>query len=260
MAPGSCTARLAPFIASIGSKAGVAAATDNAASVISDQGDLVTARKMSEEALALYREVGDQTGIAQTLNNLAAQMVQAGDLSGAEKNFQAALDIWRTMGSHDGIATALTNIGDTRMALGEIAGARAPTRSRWKLSARTARTARRPIRWSGWATFTPPPATSPNAKKSYEESLAISRETGEKHESAVALANLGSLAMQQGDLAAARKNYLEAINLRNEIGEKSGAAEFSLLLASLSIEEEPSIGSRGAGAQSAGRISRRKNL
>jgi tetratricopeptide (TPR) repeat protein len=50
---------------SIGSTAGVAAATDNAASVISDQGDLVTARKMSEEALALYREVGDQTGIGQ---------------------------------------------------------------------------------------------------------------------------------------------------------------------------------------------------
>ena len=43
-----------------------------------------------------------------------------------------------------------------------------------------------------------------NAKKSYEESLAISREAGEKHESAVALANLGAALMQQGDLAGAR--------------------------------------------------------
>jgi len=71
----------------------------------------------------------------------------------------------------------------------------------------------------------------------------ISRETGEKHESAVALANLGSLSMQQGDLTAAQQNYQESIKLRNEIGEKSGAAEVSLLLASLSIEEgNPSEG------------------
>jgi ATP/maltotriose-dependent transcriptional regulator MalT len=76
-----------------------------------------------------------------------------------------------------------------------------------------------------------------NAKQSYEESLAISRDTGERHESAAALANLGSLALQQGDLAGARQNYREAIKLRNDIGEKSGAAEVSLLLASLSLEE-----------------------
>ena len=94
---------------------------------------------MSEEALALYREVGDQTGIGTTLNNLAAQMVQAGDLAAAEKNFQAALDIWRAMGSPDGAATALTNLGDIRMALGEIAAPGAPTRNLWKSSAKTER-------------------------------------------------------------------------------------------------------------------------
>jgi len=76
-----------------------------------------------------------------------------------------------------------------------------------------------------------------NARKSYEDALALSRQAGEKHESSVALADLGSLAMQQGDLSAAREKYQEAIKLRESIGEKSGAAEISVLLASLAIEE-----------------------
>ena len=68
-----------------------------------------------------------------------------------------------------------------------------------------------------------------NAKKSYEESLAISREAGEKHESAVALASLGAALTHQGDLAGAGEKIREAISLRNELGEKSGVAEVSLL-------------------------------
>jgi tetratricopeptide (TPR) repeat protein len=76
-----------------------------------------------------------------------------------------------------------------------------------------------------------------DAKKSYDEALSISNESGEKHESAVAMANLGTVLMQQGDLTGARAKYQKAIDLRNEIGEKSGAAEISLQLASLALEE-----------------------
>ena len=137
---------------------------------------------MSEEALALYREVDDQTGIAQTLNNLAAQMVQAGDLSAAEKKFQAALDIWRAMGSPDGVATALTNLGDARMALGEIAGAKSAYQESLETFRKNGENSKAAYPLVGMGDVYAASGDFASAKKSYEESLAISRETGEKHD------------------------------------------------------------------------------
>jgi predicted ATPase/class 3 adenylate cyclase len=63
------------------------------------------------------------------------------------------------------------------------------------------------------------------AKELYEESLALSRQLGDKRDIAVALENLGSVARNWGDYATARSLFEEALPLRRELGDKWGLAE-----------------------------------
>jgi predicted ATPase/class 3 adenylate cyclase/DNA-binding SARP family transcriptional activator len=66
-----------------------------------------------------------------------------------------------------------------------------------------------------------------------EESLAICLDLGERREAAVALCNLGGLAMDRGEYSAARNYFQESRVIRKEIGDKRGLSDslFTLGLA-----------------------------
>jgi predicted ATPase len=62
----------------------------------------------------------------------------------------------------------------------------------------------------------------PAARTAFEQSLAISREIGDKKEMAFAFSNLGSLSFDQGDISTARSMWEWALALHREIGDKWG--------------------------------------
>jgi tetratricopeptide (TPR) repeat protein len=62
------------------------------------------------------------------------------------------------------------------------------------------------------------------ARSLLEESLALSREIGDKQGIAMSLDNLGIVAQGQGDYAATRSLHEESLALRREIGDKQGIA------------------------------------
>src|ERR1700730_9631908 len=62
------------------------------------------------------------------------------------------------------------------------------------------------------------------AKKKYEESLAIYRETGNRLSLSSEYDNLGDVDLFAGDLAGARRNYAEALTIYREMGDQNGAA------------------------------------
>ncbi len=64
----------------------------------------------------------------------------------------------------------------------------------------------------------------PSARAMLEESLALSREIGDKSGIAHSLNNLGLVAMEQGDYSSARALYEESLALRRELGDKWGIA------------------------------------
>src|SRR5208282_3044244 len=64
----------------------------------------------------------------------------------------------------------------------------------------------------------------PGALALYEESLAISRELGDRRLTAYALNNLGNVVYDQGDLAAARARHEESLAIRRELGDRRGMA------------------------------------
>ena len=57
-----------------------------------------------------------------------------------------------------------------------------------------------------------------------EESLAISRELGDRGGTASSLNNLGNVAIEQGDYPAARKLYGESLSIRRELGDRRSIA------------------------------------
>lgn len=60
------------------------------------------------------------------------------------------------------------------------------------------------------------------ARRLYEQALALARQTGDKHATGRELANIGVICMQQGDLVTGKKMYMEALDVFREIGDKHG--------------------------------------
>lgn len=66
------------------------------------------------------------------------------------------------------------------------------------------------------------------AKKKYEESLTIYRETGNRLSVSSEYDNLGDVVLYLGDLAGARRNYAEALTIYREMGDQNGVALVTL--------------------------------
>ena len=73
--------------------------------------------------------------------------------------------------------------------------------------------------------------------KTYEESLAISREIGDRSAVALILNNVAIVHRVRGDFAEAKKNYLESLAIRRAIGEKAGVAATLNNLANIMSDE-----------------------
>jgi hypothetical protein len=85
----------------------------------------------------------------------------------------------------------------------------------------------------------------------YEQGLAIFRELGDRWGIASTLADLGSLAREQGDYSTARSLYSESIKLFKELDHKRGIArllECSACSAAAQLEAERSLRLAGAAA------------
>ena len=75
------------------------------------------------------------------------------------------------------------------------------------------------------------------AKKKYEESLAIYRETGNRLSVSNEYDNLGDVALYLGDLTAAHRNYAAALAIYREMGDENGVALVTLGLGDVLLAE-----------------------
>src|SRR5206468_3910846 len=83
----------------VGSKAGVATALNNIATLMTRRSDLRGARQAAEESLAIRREIGNKLGIGTTLRNLARVSLLQGNLVDARKQLEEALTIQNESGA-----------------------------------------------------------------------------------------------------------------------------------------------------------------
>ena len=165
----------------LGDRRGAAALLGNLAMVAHECGDLVAARTLSQESLALSREVGDQGRVAHALNMLGSVACDQGDLATARALNQEGLAIGRELGDLDCIATSLSNLGVVAVLRGEFG----------------------------------------DARLLYSEGIAIRREMGDRVWLARALEGAAALAAAQGDSLTAARTWGAAERLREEQGRQS---------------------------------------
>jgi DNA-binding winged helix-turn-helix (wHTH) protein/tetratricopeptide (TPR) repeat protein len=177
---------------------------NNAARTLNDlagtyyqQGDLVKAQTMWQEAIEVFRKVGDTEGLAASSNNVGDVLLTRGKLDEARKLLEQAMAGYLLTGDRAGVALAMVDLGQIDLQKGDL----------------------------------------PAAGSNYEKAVTTATQGDDKSATAYGLAGLGDVFVEQDRLAAARKQYEMALKLRKEIGEKQTILQTRVALARLAIEE-----------------------
>jgi len=150
------------------------------------------------EALALALSVGDKPDALLAQDNLGANLETQGDFQGALRFFNDSVHTAEGIGDQAGIAEALINRSWISYLTGDLGG----------------------------------------AKLDLQRVVDTARQLQLKSRVALALSNLGKVQMAEDQLAKAQSSFEESLRLRNELGEKGGIADSQLSLAALALENK----------------------
>jgi predicted ATPase/class 3 adenylate cyclase len=109
-----CTAESLALFRELGpaGKRGMAYALLNLGVAASHRPDIARAKSLSEESLALFREVGDKFGMAECLESLGDHALADGDPEHARTIWEEGLALRKEIGDRDGIALLYSMLGD----------------------------------------------------------------------------------------------------------------------------------------------------
>ena len=90
------------------------------AGAITNQGDLMTARKLCEERLPFHRQNGEMYSLSYALNCLANILFMQGDLDAARPCYEESLALRQSLENKRGIAATMNDLGVLHSALGNL--------------------------------------------------------------------------------------------------------------------------------------------
>jgi non-specific serine/threonine protein kinase len=143
------------------------------------QGETERTRALTEESLAIAREVEDPATVVQALAGLGRVGLREGDYARVKKLNREGLEIARRQGDRSMRRLPLHLLAEATRLDGDYAGARAL----------------------------------------YEESLALNRDLGNPNMIVTELSNLGAVELHEGNLGAAQANWEETVRLTHERGD-----------------------------------------
>ena len=196
-----------------------------------NQSDYEQGEALTQESLALFRELGDKRGIALSLNRLGVAAWRRGDFRSARVLLEEDLTLFREMGDRDRVAWSLFMHGLLDTKQGEYAGAS----SRFEKSLALFRELgnKRGIAASLTQLAGTLFVSQGNQDMIYpllKQGLSLDREVGDKEGMAVSSLLLGWMALKQGDTAAARSRVEESLALYREMENREGMAEAFVIL------------------------------
>ena len=190
---------------------GVAHALWNLAQGAAHRENIEQAQKISEQGLALYRELNDKFGIAQCLDNLGSHRLLQGDYQGAQLLWEEDLALRRELGDKDGIGWILTCLGELAFWQGDLErsmslyveskNAFREVGNQWAVS----------MTISGMGSIVLAKGDFDQATKFYEEALAFGREMGDLNAMAGRRYDLARVAWSRGDYDQAESFYQQSL-------------------------------------------------
>jgi len=220
-----CLARLLTLAETSRHRAARAKALTGAGNLAHNLGDYATAHALSEEALALWRDLRDKQGIATSLTNLGWVAHHQGDYAAAYALHQESLALRRELGNTWGIAFSLTNLGWTIHKQGDYAQATALLEEAVGLFREVGMRQLFAFASSILAEVAHAQGDDRRAVMLLEEGLTVFRDIGDKYGLALALGILGTITHEQGNTGRALALYEESLGLRWALGDKHGLAE-----------------------------------
>lgn len=177
------------------------------------QGDFKSGKLFNREALALFQEMGDEANIAWALIFLGSHC--SGSLSEIKEGFalsEEALVLFRAQDDKPGIIRALNTLGELARLDGDYE----------------------------------------RARKAYEESLSLCRQTGDRLREGFAIGNLGTVAQHQGNFKQAESRIKKALAIGKDLNIKYLLAiALAMLSGPVAAREYPERAARLLGASDA---------
>jgi predicted ATPase/class 3 adenylate cyclase len=190
--------------------------------VLSFLGGAETARSLSSEALAIFRELGTRRGIFWSLNTLSAAALAEGDNAAAASLADEALAVARSAEHDPTIAYALHQRANVAIAQGDNTAAET-------LLVEALLILRRVDDKTGIARLVATRAVAALADRRYasavpivQEALALYRQLGDEFGTFVMVFYLGCAALLTGDHTTARRHFEEALKRSRESGDMYG--------------------------------------
>ena len=197
---------------------------DGLGNIIWKQGEVVTAARVLEESLAIWRETGEEMALNAALSNLGAVMERLGNLDRAEALQREALDLARKYGDEEDISLTLNNLATVLWNQGDLDGAQDLLEESLAIKRRISNLFGLAVSLTNLAILISGKGELDQAISYMEEALSLDRQLGNLAGIADSLGNLGSLVAQTGDLARAAQLDGEALEIRRELGDSISIA------------------------------------
>lgn len=205
--------------------------------VLSDKGDLDSAKQMYEEALGLVQRIGARLDIAGALNNIGNVLANEGKLQESTAKYQQAVAVATEIDDKPDQIKAQINLGVNLMILGEFRNAQKALRSSAEIARAIGDQQVAAESLINLATVSLYVGELPQADSDSREALGIARSLGLRADIANSLAVVGDVESAKDDFAGAAKSYTESLEIRKQLGEPSAIASSQLSLATLLVEQ-----------------------
>lgn len=197
---------------------------NNKAAALWQLGEVASALETYEAVLPLRRELKDRLGESFTEGGIGNCYLTMGEPAAALTHYRAALDVARELGDRNQIAEMQNSLGNALVHVGDFTGARAlfeGAEALWKQTNNASRLlyVRNNLGWlnAGLRNY----RAALGYLQGIERDLAS---TGDRLTLAYALHNLGSAYAGLGQLAQAKESFEKSLALKREIGDRSGEA------------------------------------
>jgi eukaryotic-like serine/threonine-protein kinase len=222
----SAAARAESQARKLGAKLLVAHAELEEGSALRSLGNLPQALQLWHQARETFAQAGDRRGIAKSLNDEGVLLWQKGDGPAAMKAFQESIAFSRATGDRATLAFALSRLGIVEM----YSGKRNPAEAKrfFHEALQTYRQVENVQEQAYIISLIADELMQHNqladAKKTYEESLALSRVVNDRSRIAGRLMDIGIIDTVQGDLDGATDSLQKSLSIYRELGERNRVA------------------------------------
>ena len=244
---------LASFRA-LGDQWGIAAALSTRAKLAMIRGDAATAHRDAQQSLALFRELGDRWGQLQAIEWLGAAAGATRDLARADRLHRDSLRMAEELGLWPQAADALSWLGRSALQSGDLAQAREFLERAMRLAAEQSYQPGQVFAELGLGQTARREGKLDDAETHIRNVLHTSQRIGSEPDVArtFSWSELGFIAEQRGDAAAARSWHTQCLDAAQKLGDPQAVAQALFGLAGArALGSQPDLAARLLGAADA---------